>query len=171
MLHDLSLHGNDKLSCCRVLLSGRVWILPRLRRFEASVARGQGSRTLKEGSNVSHHPEHFRKDLNPDYQAGQNHGLEGEQYEEGAKTAYDYKDIQELLPDWSGSDLRELTIVPEGTQLQQGAVYFDLRNPQRGEFKARGDMIAEKDSRLVPKDRVSFDLWNRLTSAGARGAR
>lgn len=117
---------------------------------------------------MDHQPEEYQRDLNPDFLAGQNYGLDGEQYEEGAKSAYDYKDIQELLPDWSGSDLRQLVIVPAGARLQQGAVYFDLRRPERGEFKARGDMSAQPGSRLVPKDRVDRDLWNRLTSIGSR---
>ncbi len=117
---------------------------------------------------MAQHPEEYQRDLNPDYLAGQNYGLDGEQYEEGAASAYDYKDIQELLPDWNPADLKQLIIVPEGTRLQQGATYFDLRNPNLGEFKARGDMEAPTDSRLVPKDRTSYDLWNKLLSLGAR---
>ena len=111
------------------------------------------------------HPDEYRRDLNPDFLAGQNYGLDGEQYEEGAPSGYDLKDVQELLPDWDGSDLRQLVIVPEGARLQQGAVYFDLRRPERGEFRARGDMVAGPGSRLVPKDRVDHVLWNRLVSA------
>ncbi|HEX2923797.1 MAG TPA: hypothetical protein VHS06_03260 [Chloroflexota bacterium] len=117
---------------------------------------------------MAQHPDEYRKDLNPDYEAGQNYGAAGEQAEEGAATAFDYKDMQELLPDWNGSDLRQLIIVPEGSRLQQGATYFDLRDPGKGEFTARGDMVAEPDSRLVPKDRTQYDLWNRLVSTGAR---
>ena len=117
---------------------------------------------------MEHQPEEYQEDLNPEFLAGQNYGLDGEQYEEGARSAYDYKDMDELLPGWTGSDLRQLVIVPEGARLQQGAVYFDLRDPTRGEFKARGDMTAAPNSRLVPKDRVSYDLWNRLNSVGSR---
>ena len=117
---------------------------------------------------MTQHPEQYQRDLNPDFLAGQNYGLDGEQYEEGAATAYDYKDIQELLPDWHSSELKQLVIVPGGARLQQGATYFDLRNPRRGEFKARGDMVAPSDSRLVPKDRTGYDLWNKLVSQGAR---
>lgn len=114
---------------------------------------------------MTQHPEEYQKDLNPEFLAGQNYGLDGERYEEGAATAYDYKDIRELLPDWHGSELRQLVIVPEGARLQQGATYLDLRQLERGEFKARGDMEAGPGSRLVPKDRVGYDLWNRLTSS------
>jgi hypothetical protein len=117
---------------------------------------------------MTQHPDEYREDLNPEFQAGQNYGLDGEQAEEGAATAFDYKDIQDLLPGWSGADLRQLVIVPEGSRLQQGATYFDLRDPSKGEFTARGDMVAGPDSRLVPKDRTSYDLWNRLMSIGAR---
>ncbi|MGE5620061.1 MAG: hypothetical protein ACM3US_12465 [Sphingomonadaceae bacterium] len=117
---------------------------------------------------MAQHPEEYRRDLNPEFLAGQNYGLDGEQPEEGALSAYEYKDVGELLPDWSAAELRQLPIVPEGSRLQQGAVYFDLRHPERGEFKARGDMVAPPDSRLVPKDRADFTLWNKLTSLGAR---
>ncbi len=116
---------------------------------------------------MTQHPEEYQRDLNPDFMAGQNYGLDGERFEEGAATAYDYKDIQDLLPDWTPSELKQLAIVPEGTRLQQGATYLDLRHPERGEFKARGDMVAPSDSRLVPKDRTSYDLWNKLTSQKA----
>ncbi len=116
---------------------------------------------------MTQHPEEYQRDLNPDFMAGQNYGLDGERYEEGAAAAYDYKDIQELLPDWNPAELKQLVIVPEGSRLQQGATYFDLRRPERGEFKARGDMEAPADSRLVPKDRTGYDLWNRLVSLGA----
>jgi hypothetical protein len=118
---------------------------------------------------MTQHPEEYQRDLDPDFLAGQNYGLDGERDEEGAATAYDYKDIQDLLPGWSPAELKQLIIVPEGTRLQQGATYFDLRHPDRGEFKARGDMSPPADSRLVPKDRTGYDLWNKLTSAGARG--
>lgn len=117
---------------------------------------------------MNQHPEEYQNDLNPEFQAGQNYGLDGEQYEEGAPTAYDYKDIPELLPNWTSSELKQLVIVPEGSRLQQGATYFDIRRPERGEFKARGDMEAEPGSRLVPKDRVGYDLWNKLTAAKVR---
>ena len=116
---------------------------------------------------MSQHPKEYRKDLNPELDAGQNYGLEGERYEEGAATAYDYKDVHELLPDWNDTDLKRLIILPEDARLQQGATYFDLRDPDRGEFAARGDMVAGPASRLVPKDRTGYDLWNRLTSSRA----
>ncbi len=117
---------------------------------------------------MAQHPEEYREDMNPDYLAGQNYGLDGEQYEEGAPTAYDVKDVRELLPGWKPAELKEVVILPEGSRLQQGAIYIDLRHLERGEFKARGDMVAEAGSRLVPKDRVGYDTWNRLTSIGAR---
>jgi hypothetical protein len=117
---------------------------------------------------MAQNQDEYRKDLNPDFEAGHNYGLEGEEAELGAAAAFDYKDMQDLLPGWTGSDLRQLIIVPEGSRLQQGATYFDLRDPARGEFTARGDMVAEPDSRLVPKDRTQYDLWNRLVSIRAR---
>src|ERR671929_62071 len=42
-----------------------------------------------------------------------------------AKTLYD------LLPDWDRADLDRLPVLREGTRLEQGAVYLDLRDPRR----------------------------------------
>ena len=53
-------------------------------------------------------------------------------------------------------------IVPEGTRLEQGAVYFDLRHPDQGEFKALGDMSAGPDNYYVPKKETDYVLWNRI---------
>jgi len=118
---------------------------------------------------MTQHPEEYRRDLNPDFMAGQNYGMDGEQYEEGASTAYDLKDVHDMLPGWTPAELRQLIVLPEGSRLQQGAVYFDLRHPERGEFKARGDMVALPGSRLVPKDRTGYDLWKKLTSSPTGG--
>ena len=53
--------------------------------------------------------------------------------------------------------------VPAGARLQQGATYLDLTDPVRAEFKATGDLVAPPNRAYVPKDKVPYQIWNRLT--------
>ncbi|HEY3112035.1 MAG TPA: hypothetical protein VGL23_24990 [Chloroflexota bacterium] len=108
------------------------------------------------------HPERWRQDLNPEAKAGQNRGAKGPHSEQGARTAYDFKDIHDRLRDMDDDILRGIPILPEGSRLEQGAVYFDLRDPAAGELKARGDMVAGPGQALVPKDAVDHYTWNWL---------
>ena len=78
-----------------------------------------------------------------------------------AKTAYDVKDVHDRLNGFSDDELKTIPILPEGTQLQQGATYIDLRG-DRKEFTATADMSAGPDMAIVPKDAVDYQLWNRL---------
>ena len=104
-------------------------------------------------------PAHFERDLHPDPHGGQNFGSASEHT---LRSAYDVKDLNRELPNLTDDELKEISVVVEGDQLEQGAVYFDLNDPARGEFKARGDMVAEPGSRLVPKSAVDYQLWNAL---------
>lgn len=106
------------------------------------------------------HPERYRHDLNPDPLAGQNHGLNS--HGERGPSAYDVKDVHRTWSGLSDADLKQIPVLPEGTRLQQGAVYFDLNNPSRGEIKALGNMEAGPDNRYVAKDAVDYQLWNAL---------
>ncbi len=106
------------------------------------------------------HPEEYRRDLNPDPYGGQNHGLLTEHT--GMSSAHDVKDLNRELPNLTDDELKRISVVQEGDRLEQGAVYFDLNDPARGEFKARGDMVAEDGSRLVPKSLVDYQLWNAI---------
>jgi hypothetical protein len=106
------------------------------------------------------HPERYRDDLNPDPMAGQNHGI----HSSGSMgpSAYDVKDVHQTWSDLSNADLKQLPVLPEGTRLEQGAVYLDLNDPQRGEIKALGNMEAERQHRYVAKKSVDYQLWNAL---------
>jgi len=106
------------------------------------------------------HPERYRHDLNPDPVAGQNHGLH--RSGEIGPSAYDVKDVHRTWRDFSNADLKQIPVLPEGTRLQQGAVYLDLNDPARGEIKAHGNMEAGREHRYVAKDAVPYDLWNAL---------
>lgn len=106
------------------------------------------------------HPERYRRDLNPDPLAGQNHG--GHATGEMEPSAYDVKDMHRLWNGLSDADLKQLPVLPEGTRLEQGGAYFDLNDPNRGEFKAMGNMEAGPEHRFVAKSAVPYPLWNAL---------
>ncbi len=119
--------------------------------------RGMPDRRVLPGDQ---HPERYRHDLNPGPTAGQNRGQVV-----GAgrgPSAYDVKDAHRTWHGLSDSDLKQIPVLPEGTRLQQGATYFDLNNPSRGELKAMGNMVAGSDNQYVAKDAVDYQLWNAL---------
>ena len=106
-------------------------------------------------------PERNRHDLDPDPMAGQNHGVHSGG--ELGPSAYDVKDMHRLWNGLSDADLKQLPVLAEGTRLEQGAVYFDLNDPNRGEVKALGNMEAGPQHRYVAKSAVPYPLWNALT--------
>ncbi|MGE3270397.1 MAG: hypothetical protein AB7P40_16715 [Chloroflexota bacterium] len=106
------------------------------------------------------HPEPYRKDLNPDPVAGINHGVH--RSGELGPSAYDLKDVHQTWSELSDADLKKLPVLEPGTRLEQGAVYFDLNDPARGEIKAMGNMEAGPDNRYVAKSAVDYQLWNVL---------
>jgi len=106
------------------------------------------------------HPERYRQDLNPGPTAGQHHGIHGSG--SSGPAAYDVKDVHRTWRDLSDADLKQLPVLPEGTRLEQGAVYFDLNDPDRGEIKALGYMEAGPQNRYVAKHVVPYPLWNAL---------
>jgi hypothetical protein len=109
--------------------------------------------------------EPWRADLNPDLMAGQNAGAAGPHPEKaaGVKTAYDIKDLHDRLQKFHDDDLKQVPILPEGTRLEQGETYIDLRSPHPRKFTARAGMVAEPANRYVPKTEVPYQIWNRLT--------
>jgi hypothetical protein len=108
------------------------------------------------------HPEEWRQDLNPNAMAGQNVGLAGPHPEIDAATAYDLKAVHRMLEGLTDDELKQIPILPQGSRLEQGAVYLDLRDPAPRELKARGDMEAGPNNWYVPKNQVDYQLWNRL---------
>jgi hypothetical protein len=106
------------------------------------------------------HPDRYRHDLNPHPTAGQNHGMHTA--DALGPSAYDVKDAHRTWRDLSDADLKQLQVLREGTRLRQGAVYFDLNDPDRGEIKALGNMEAGPGNQYVAKDTVPYDVWNAL---------
>lgn len=71
------------------------------------------------------------------------------------------KELRDMFPDWHKDQLRRLMIVPQGTRLQQGDVFCDLRFRERGELVAHGEEEVH-DEWLVPKHSVDYEIWNKL---------
>src|SRR5438270_10509089 len=97
------------------------------------------------------HPDGWRDELNPDRMKGQNIGLANPHPEQASRTAYDVKEAHRMLGGLTDVALKSIPILPEGARLEQGGTYVDLRDPQRREFKATGDMVAVADQWYVPK--------------------
>lgn len=106
------------------------------------------------------HPERYRDDLNPHPMAGRNRGVP--RTGELGPSAYDVKDVHRTWSGLSDADLKQIPVLAAGTRLRQGAVYIDLNDPARGEFKAVGNMEAGPENRYVAKDAVDCQLWNAL---------
>lgn len=108
------------------------------------------------------HPDEWEHDLNPDFLAGMNYGLEGPHAEQLMLTAYEIKTLHGRLPAFSNEELKQIPILPEGSRLEQGATYLDLNDPQRRAFTATADMEGGPHHLYVPKSEVPYPLWDRL---------
>lgn len=78
-------------------------------------------------------------------------------------TLHDNKAAARELPGLTDDELKRIPVLAEGMRLIQGATYFDVADPNARPFKALGGMVAGPDNLYVPKDEVSYLLWNRLT--------
>src|SRR5687768_5607345 len=95
-----------------------------------------------QGQGGEQHPPGWREDLNPAPAAGQNYGAVGSERAKDAPTAYDLKDVHDMLSEFRDDELKGIPVLPTGSRLEQGATYIDLGDPRRSEFTARGDMEA-----------------------------
>lgn len=106
------------------------------------------------------HP--YWQDLNPDFLAGENYGLQGPHPEKTARSAFDIKGVHRQLQGMADEDLKQIPIMPPGSRLEQGATYIDLRQPSCTEITATGDMEAGPGNWYVPKSAVPYWIWNQL---------
>jgi len=108
--------------------------------------------------------EFWDRDLRPDSSAGMNEGVEGAHPEkaDGVRTAHDIKSLHNRLSEFTDAELKQIPVLPTGSRLEQNATYINLRRGDAEEFTARGDMVAEPDTWIVPKSEVDYQLWNRL---------
>lgn len=117
----------------------------------------------KTGSSTDQQQDEFQHDLNPNQMAGQNVGVEGPHPEKDAPNASEIKELHTELEGYTNADLKQIPVLPQGSRLEQGAKYIDLKDPERKEFTAMGSMEAGPDNMYVPKTEVDYQLWNRLT--------
>ncbi|WP_088892518.1 hypothetical protein [Leptolyngbya ohadii] len=118
----------------------------------------------KQGKPTDGKQDEFEQDLHPNSMAGQNQGLQANHSQSGEfPTAYDIKDLHNVLPDFTDEELKQISVVPPGVRLEQGATYVDLLDPDREEFTAMGNMEAIEGSWYCPKNEVHYELWNRIT--------
>ncbi len=76
----------------------------------------------------------------------------------------DDKDLVNALPDLDQGDLSQLSVLVAGTPLEQGSVYLDLNDRQRGPFKAIGGQEVSDAEKIIAKKTTSYELWNRVTA-------
>jgi hypothetical protein len=111
---------------------------------------------------VEPHPDEWQHDLNPEFLAGENYGVAGPHPEKQMLTAAEIKPLYNQLQGFSEADLKQISVMPEGSRLEQGATYIDLNDPERRPFTALANMSAGPDNLYVPKSEVDYVLWNRL---------
>ncbi len=115
-------------------------------------------------ASFSEEDRYWDQDLRPDDNAGQNEGVQGLHPEkaDGVRTAYDIKDLHNRLEGYTDDELKQITVLPVGSRLEQNATYIDLRAEAPEEITAWGDMEAGPENWYVPKTEVDYQLWNRL---------
>lgn len=121
------------------------------------------AQTQKQGKPTDGKPDEWQQDLNPQPMAGRNYGLEGTHPEKAELNAYEVKELHSQLPGYTDDELKQITLIPPGSRLEQGATYIDLNDSERQEFTAMGGMEAGANNWYVPKTEVGYQLWNRLT--------
>lgn len=72
------------------------------------------------------------------------------------------KKVGKLLPELTGDQLGRLSILEPGTPLEQGSVYLDLDDRQRGPFKAIGGQEAGSKDKIIAKNMTDYLLWNEI---------
>ncbi len=109
------------------------------------------------------------EDLTANDRAGMNIGMEGQHPEWEGRSGASVKELHTSLADLTNDQLAQLTILPEGSRLKQGAKYLDLEHLDQGEFVATAQMSVEPGQRLVAKHDTDYLLWDRLSGVAEDG--
>ena len=72
------------------------------------------------------------------------------------------KRVGRLLPNLTDDQLARLSILDAGTTLEQGAVYLDLNDRERGPFKAIGGQEVGRKDRIIAKKMTDYEMWNEI---------
>lgn len=82
---------------------------------------------------------------------------------EESAPADEMKDVRNRLPELTNDELSRLSILDPGVALEQGGVYLDLDDRQRGPFQAIGGHTVQPGDRIIAKRDTDYLLWNQLT--------
>lgn len=72
------------------------------------------------------------------------------------------KKVGKLLPELTDDQLGRLAILDPGTPLEQGAVYLNLDDREKGPFKAIGGQEVGPKDRIIAKKMTDYELWNEI---------
>jgi hypothetical protein len=108
------------------------------------------------------HPDQWQQDLNPDHMAGQNIGPPADELGSSRTTAFHLRKGGQAVGGLDDEELKQVPLVPAGSRLQQGATYVNLADGSRKEFTATAEITASPGDAYAPKDRVPYEIWNRL---------
>lgn len=103
------------------------------------------------------------EDLTANDRAGMSHGMEGQHPEWEGQSGASIKELHTRLADLTNDQLEQLTILPEGSRLKQGAKYLDLKHLDQGEFVATAGMSVEPGRQLIAKHDTDYLLWDQLS--------
>lgn len=79
-----------------------------------------------------------------------------------AENAESDKQVGNLLPDLTSDELSRLSILEPGTPLEQGAVYLNLNEREKGPFKAIGGQEVGSDDKIIAKSMTDYEMWNEI---------
>lgn len=79
-----------------------------------------------------------------------------------AEAGSDDKRVSKMLPQLTDDELSRLSILEPGTPLEQGAVYINLIDREKGPFKAIGGQEANQKDKIIAKKMTDYEMWNRL---------
>lgn len=82
----------------------------------------------------------------------------------GGQTALEHKDRLPWSETWQDDQLNRIPIF-DGSTLEEGGLYLDLRDLGRGIIKASGGEAVQADDLLVAAGDVSEDVWDRLAQS------
>jgi hypothetical protein len=108
------------------------------------------------------HPDPWQQDLNPDHLAGQNIGPPSGELGSAQLTAFHLRKQGHAVGGLDDEELKQVPLVPAGSRLQQGATYVNLAGNPYEEFTATAEITASPGDAYAPKDRVPYEIWNRL---------
>lgn len=79
----------------------------------------------------------------------------------GGEEATRLRERFDWLNSFEDDELGEMVFLSEGETMRPGESYFDISNPERGEFEGTGER-ADEGSRYIPRSDVPDEVWQKL---------